>query len=206
MFIDESVWIREKLSGLDLPPGAEILNIGSSDESFRSTQPHIEENVFAPIRKLGCRIVNLDIRLARPGDYSADITEKGLPIRIGRRFQLVVCTSLLEHVKDREAAFDNIAALVESGGYILLTAPSRYPRHLDPIDTMYRPSPEEMALEIQKRRDAEVVASETLDIKHPHHYFYLSRFPFWGYRKFIFWRRWFDWSRWKMSCTLLRVR
>lgn len=206
MFIDESFWIREKLAGLELPPGAEALNIGSSDEAFRRTQPHIEENVFAPLRARGCRVVNLDIRPARPGDYSADITEKGLPARIGRRFPLIICTSLLEHVTDRTAAFDNIAALADSGGYILLTVPGKYPRHNDPIDTMYRPTAAELAGEILRRRDAEVTAAETLDIKHPHHYYYKSRYPFWGYRKLIFWRRWFAWSRWRMSCALLRAR
>lgn len=205
MFIDESLWIREKLSGIDLPPGSVVLNIGSSDEAFLRTQPHIEENVLTPLRDRGARIVNLDIRPARPGDYSADITDSELPGKVGRRFRLVMCTSLLEHVADRDAAFSNIAALAEDGGYILLTVPRNYPLHLDPIDTMYRPSAEELAREIQRRRPAEVMAAETLDIQAPHHYYYKSRIPLWGYRKLIFWRRWFYGFRWKMSCALLRA-
>jgi SAM-dependent methyltransferase len=205
MFIDESFWIREKLSKIDLPPGSEVLNIGSSDENFLVTQPHIGENVLAPLRERGARIVNLDIRPSRPGDYSADITDRELPGKVGRRFRLIMCTSLLEHVTDRDAAFSNIAALAEDAGYILLTVPRYYPRHLDPIDTMYRPSADELAEEINLRRPAEVVAAEVLDIKARHHYFYRSRIPLWGYRKLIFWRRWFYGFRWKMSCALLRV-
>lgn len=205
MFIDESVWIREKLSGLDLPPGSEILNIGSSDENFLKTQPHIEANVLSPLRKRGCAIVNLDIRPARPGDYSADITDRELTEKIGRRFKLVICTNLLEHVKDRDGAFANITSLVENDGYILLTVPRNYPRHNDPVDTLYRPSAEDLVAEIRNRRRAEVVAADVLEILHPRHYSYKSRFPFWGYRKFIFWRRWFAGSRWKISCALLRV-
>lgn len=205
MFIDESEWIREKLAALALPAGSEVLNIGSSDEEFLSTQPHIEANVIAPLRRRGCRIANLDIRPAKPGDYSADITEQGLPEKITRRFRLVLCTSLLEHVSDRKAALDNICSLAGSGGYILLTVPRRYPRHPDPIDTMYRPDAAELAGEILKRRAAEAVAVETLEIRDPRHYYFLSRFPLWGYRKLIFWRRWFAWSRWKISCALVRA-
>lgn len=205
MFIDESRWIREKLSVIELPPDSEVLNIGSSDQSFLSTQPHIEENVMAPLRARGARIVNLDIRPARAGDYSADITDRELPGKVGQRFRLVMCTSLLEHVADRDAAFSNIAALAEEGGYILLTVPRNYPLHLDPIDTMYRPSAEDLVKEIQRRRPAEVVAAEILDIQARHHYYYKSRIPLWGYRKMIFWRRWFFGFRWKMSCALLRA-
>lgn len=205
MFRDESCWIKEKLSGLELKPGCAVLNIGSSDAPFLATQPYIDSDVFAPLRARGCTIANLDIRPAAPGDYQADITEKGLPARLGRRFGLVVCTSLLEHVTDRAAALDNIAALAEAGGHILLTVPGKYPYHPDPIDTMYRPSAEELAAELLKRRPGEVVAQEDLDIRHPLHYRFESRFPFWGYRKFIFWRRWFSAARWKMACVLLRA-
>lgn len=205
MFIDESLWIREKLSGINLAPGSVVLNIGSSDEAFLSTQPHIEENVLAPLREHGARIVNLDIRPARPGDYSADITDRELPAKLGKRFKLVMCTSLLEHVEDRDTAFSNIAALAEEGGYILLTVPRYYPLHRDPIDTMYRPSAEDLVKEIRLHRPVEVVAAEVLDIQAHHHYYYKSRIPLWGYRKMIFWRRWFYGSRWKMSCALLRT-
>lgn len=205
MFVDESLWMKEKLAALAIPAGSEVLNIGSSDEEFLNTQPYIEENVLGPLKRLGCRIVNLDIRPAKPGDYSADITERGLPEKITRRFKLVLCTSLLEHVRDRETAFDNISALADKDGYILLTVPRNYPRHPDPIDTLYRPEPAELAGEILKRRAAQAVAVETLEIRDPRHYYYVSRFPLWGYRKLIFWRRWFGWSRWRISCALLRV-
>lgn len=205
MFRDESCWIKEKLSGLELPPGCGVLNIGSSDAAFLATQPYIDANVFAPLRERGCVIANLDIRPAGPGDYSADITEKDLPDKLGRRFGLVVCTSLLEHVTDRSTALDNIAALAADGGYILLTVPEKYPWHPDPIDTLYRPAAAELAAELLKRRNGKIVAQEDLQIRHPLHYHFESRFPFWGYRKFIFWRRWFPAARWKMACVLLRA-
>lgn len=206
MFVDESLWIRKKLSAAHLPEGTEVINIGSSDENFLRTQPYISENVMAPLKDRGCRITDLDIRVTGPDGYSADISEKGLTGRVAKRFGLVLCTSLLEHVADRESALDNIAALPGAGGYLLLTVPRKYPFHPDPLDTMYRPSPEELIKELTRRRDFSVEAAEELDIRHPRHYYFESRFPLWGYRKFIFWRRWFGWSRWKMTCLLLRAR
>ncbi len=35
--------------------------------------------------------------------------------------------------------------LLDEGGLVFVTVPFSYPHHADPIDTMYRPSPEEIA-------------------------------------------------------------
>jgi len=204
MFLEESVWIREKLSDLALPPEAGVLNIGSSDQEFLKTQPHIEENVLAPLRARGCVITNLDIRPARPGDYTGDITDKNLPAAIGRRFPLVICTNLLEHVENLETAFSNISGLAEDGGFILVTVPNHYPFHPDPVDTMFRPGPAELEAWVKRFCPAETEAAAVVEILSPRYYYFESRFPFWGYRKMIFWRRWFSRWRWKVSCVLLR--
>lgn len=206
MFIEESLWIREKLATLDIPPGSKVLNIGSSDLEFLKTQPHIKDNVLTPLLAGGCLMTNLDLKAARNGDYTGDITDKGLPGRLAERFKLVICTNLLEHVTDRTAAFDNLAVMAEDGGYILLTVPNNYPIHHDPIDTRYRPSAAELGNEIQRRRNTEILFSEVLEIKDQRYYRYGSRLPFWGYRKFVFWRRWFGKYRWKVSCIICRTK
>lgn len=205
MFIEESVWIKERLSTLDIPPGAKVLNIGASDKEFLKTQPHIEANVLAQLLARGCSIINLDLKTSKDGDYTGDITDKELPAKLGTCFKMVMCTNLLEHVADRDTAFSNIAALAEEGGYILLTVPNNYPAHHDPIDTLYRPSAAELANEIQRRRSAVVLFSEVLEINNPRYYYYRSRLPFWGYRKLVFWRRWFAKYRWKVSCLICRI-
>ncbi len=204
MFTDESAWIREKLSALALPPNCQVLNIGSSDADFLKTQPHIEENVLAPLRERGCSILNMDIKSSPAVDIVADIASADLLERTKERFQLVICASLLEHVADRETAIRNIAGITESSGYILVTVPFNYPRHEDPIDTMYRPSAEGLARDFQKHFDAVVVQSEILDIRDSRYYYYRSRLPFWGYRAFRFWRIWLKRYRWKVSCVVLK--
>jgi hypothetical protein len=51
---------------------------------------------------------------------------------------------VLEHVVDRPAFANAITALLPKGGRALVTVPNRFPYHPDPIDTNYRPTPEEL--------------------------------------------------------------
>lgn len=205
MFIEESLWIREKLAALNIPNGGNILNIGASTSEFLRTQPHIHENVIKPLKDRGCRMINMDIKKAVGVDIVGKIEEKGLCDRIGEKFVMVMCTNLLEHVEDRDSAFSNMIALAGPGGFLLVTVPRNYPMHDDPVDTMYRPSHEELAAEISIRIRSEIIASETLEIRNRMYYFYESRLPFWGYRKFRFWRYWFKKYRWKVSCVICRI-
>jgi hypothetical protein len=57
----------------------------------------------------------------------------------------LLCNSLLEHVLDRPAAARSISQLLPAGGRMLLTVPNSYPYHADPRDTLFRPSPTELA-------------------------------------------------------------
>jgi hypothetical protein len=51
MFVDESLWIRQALERAHLAAGMTVLDIVSSTHVFRTlTQPHIDGNVFEPIR------------------------------------------------------------------------------------------------------------------------------------------------------------
>jgi hypothetical protein len=52
---------------------------------------------------------------------------------------------LLEHVRDRAAVAAACVEIVGPGGLILATVPSSYPYHADPIDTGFRPAPDELA-------------------------------------------------------------
>jgi SAM-dependent methyltransferase len=142
MFIDEAVWLEQVLAGLALPRGARVLDIGSSTLEFRTrVQPHIDRHVFAPLRAAGIAISHLDAR-AEPGvDIVADITTlQG----VASDFDVAICTSLLEHVVDREQTALHICRVVKPGGVLILTVPQRYPLHADPIDTGFRPTPEEL--------------------------------------------------------------
>jgi hypothetical protein len=50
--------------------------------------------------------------------------------------------------------------IVGPGGLIFVTVPYSYPHHRDPIDTMFRPNPEELAALF---RPSELIAGEVID-------------------------------------------
>ena len=60
------------------------------------------------------------------------------------RFDLVLCTEVLEHVLDWDAAFGNLAAATAEDGYLLLSAPHFYFLHEQPHD-YWRPTPHAIA-------------------------------------------------------------
>ncbi len=142
MFYEESVAIRETFKDLSLPKKSKILDLGSSVREFRTmVQPYIEKNVFEPLKKRGFKIFHADIKKGKGINLVLD-AEKGLNPR--NKFDLLICTSLLEHIKNVKAAAKNIAKLVKNGGYAWISVPYEYPYHADPIDTMFRPTNKEL--------------------------------------------------------------
>ena len=61
------------------------------------------------------------------------------------RFRALLCCNVLEHVRDPGEFARRCGTLVMSGGVLAVTVPRSYPHHSDPIDTLYRPTPEEAA-------------------------------------------------------------
>jgi SAM-dependent methyltransferase len=165
MFVDEALWLRQVLARLELRSGSKVLDIGSSTLDFRTkVQPHIDEHVFAPLRAMGVAVSHLDARQDSGVDIVADITTlEGVPAD----FDVVICTSLLEHVVDRAETARNICRVVKPGGTLILTVPRRYPIHRDPIDTGYRPSPEQLSALIAW---PEVLEKQVLTIRDAIHY------------------------------------
>jgi hypothetical protein len=72
----------------------------------------------------------------------------------------VLLCNILEHVTDPEALADRCIRLVGPGGLIFVTVPLSYPFHRDPIDTLYRPSPEALT---RLFAAAEPLCAETID-------------------------------------------
>src|SRR6185437_2959646 len=48
------------------------------------------------------------------------------------------------HLAERAVICAKLETLIPVGGYLVLTVPNRFPYHPDPIDTMFRPDPEEL--------------------------------------------------------------
>jgi SAM-dependent methyltransferase len=145
VFQSEAIRLRRIL--LDLRGISPLLNLGSSTRHFREViQPHIERELFAPLREAGVEVVHCDLKEDEGVDFAGDILDPKVICRLQTGgFKCVLLSNLLEHVRDREAVAVACEEIVGPGGFILATVPSSYPYHGDPIDTYYRPSPAELA-------------------------------------------------------------
>jgi hypothetical protein len=145
VFQAEAVRLRRIL--LDLQGVSPLLNLGSSTRHFREViKPHIEKELFRPLREAGVKVVHSDLKEDEGVDIAGDILDPELRRRLKEMgFKSILLSNLLEHVTNREAVAAACEEIVGSGGCILATVPSSCPYHADPIDTYYRPSPAELA-------------------------------------------------------------
>ncbi len=136
-------WVRE----LQLEPGAVCLNIGSSTAEFREEmQPHVESRFIRLLEADGIRFVHCDMKSAAGVDEVGDILDPEFRAKLKEYCaSLLVCSNLLEHLTEPGRFAAACAELVEGGGYGLFSVPLSYPYHPDPIDTMLRLTPEELA-------------------------------------------------------------
>lgn len=147
MFEAEARWLRQALDRFPVERLSPLLNLGSSDRAFReTTQPWIERELFRPLRERGIALSHVDRRAAPGVDVAADLTDPAAVERL-RQYapRALLCCNLLEHVADPERLAAHALDLIEAGGLVFVTVPYSYPHHGDPIDTMYRPSPEALA-------------------------------------------------------------
>lgn len=136
------------------------LNIGSSTRDFRqSAQPH-NEQLLASLRARGIRVLNNDIRQDAGVELVGDLLDarfRSVVRRLGPR--LLLCNNVLEHVRDAPAFARACEEVVAPGGYLCVSVPHSYPYHADPIDTLFRPTPAQLANLFSRCR---VVASTLL--------------------------------------------
>ncbi len=220
LFAEESLRLRQLIDGLALGAADSVLDIGSSTLAYRhGTQPHIEANVFGPLRARGVEVRALDVRADEGVDYVCDLTAPGFDARrdIGRSFSLVLCNNVLVHLADVRAGAAALPPLVAPGGWLLVTTPQRYRRVRDPLDNGLRPSPRELARLVAGACQAttfDVVSHESVRIDEPAYYRRTLRPTF--MRLGRLWvplpgaaeqlRRALPALRWRVSCVLLRRR
>lgn len=145
MFEAEAIRLREILLAQgDVSP---LLNLGSSTRAFRErAKPHIERELFAPLRAAGVTVVHSDLKQADGVDLAGDIMDPAVRATLTEMgFRAVLVANMLEHVRDRTAVTAACEEIVGPGGLILATVPSSFPYHADPIDTGYRPAPASLA-------------------------------------------------------------
>ena len=187
MFKAEASWLNRLLSEHDAAALSPLLNIGSSTSNFREVeQPWTDRLLFAPLREQGVKLVHLDAKDGEGIDIKADVlADADLPRIKAFRPKSILCCNILEHVVDPAALARRCIEIVGPGGLIFVTVPYSYPHHRDPIDTLFRPSPEMLAAMF---RPAIMLKGEIVDstesyrdqvAKRPWILFrHISRFPF----------------------------
>ncbi len=146
MQIRESQWIGRQLDMLTSEELFPLLNVGSSTLDFRSrVQPHIDQNIFEPLRRRGGKVIHLDIKPEGGVDLVGDLLDPAFREKLralGVRSAMV--SNLLEHVTDRHAICRAVLDALPAGGCLIVSGPFKYPYHADPIDTLFRPTIEEI--------------------------------------------------------------
>lgn len=123
-----------------------VIELGSSTTSFRTVQqPHIDRFIHAPLRAREVKVVHTDLRDGDGIDVSGDIYTADVQERLtAQGARTVLCCNIFEHVTDRSRFASICDRILQPGGVIIVSVPCRYPYHLDPIDTMYRPAPQDL--------------------------------------------------------------
>lgn len=162
MNILESQWLGQRMTALPPEELFPLLNVGSSTGEFRTrTQPWIDRNIFAPIRDHGGEVYHLDIKEAEGVDIVGDLFDPAFLERIARmKVKSILVSNLFEHVTNRQDIASVLLKIVPPGGYIIVSGPQQYPYHADPIDTMFRPTLEEMHAHFP---GTEIVESAVID-------------------------------------------
>ena len=144
MMFEEAEWISKYIKILisNKHKIKSVIDIGSSTLEYRTKiQPYIDKLIFSPLRKKKIPIYHLDKKRGEGVDIVCSTDKLS---SLNKKFSLVICSNLLEHVKNPDKVIHDINNLVEEGGFMILTVPFKYRYHADPIDTFFRPSPEEL--------------------------------------------------------------
>lgn len=142
----EAAWIADRLAELPAEDLSPLLSIGSGDARLRTKlQPWIERRVYAPLERRGVRVLHHDLEPTAGVDVAGDLTDPAFLASLGElKIRSVMCCNVLEHVPDPVRVAAAIERVVAPDGYLLVTVPSRYPYHPGPIDTLFRPTVDEL--------------------------------------------------------------
>src|SRR5689334_6974773 len=109
-------------------------------------QPHVAERFIRPLEADGIRFVHCDMKQADGVDEVGDILDPEFRATLKRYCaSLLVCSNLLEHLTEPRRCESACGELVGDDGFGLFSVPLSYHYHPDPIDTMLRVTPPELA-------------------------------------------------------------
>jgi hypothetical protein len=166
MLIQEAQWLRDQLAKFTVEELSPLLDVGSSTKTFREIdQPYVHNLIFAPLLARGVEVKHVDLKSDEGVDVVGDIFNVADHAKLtALRPRSVICASMLEHVKNPAEALSRCLDVLPSSGLLFLTVPFSFPYHADPIDTMFRPSPEDIAEMARPHRmqQCDIVRGNTL--------------------------------------------
>lgn len=117
------VWLDSCLNAFSNEMGGVILDLGGKRENKRGSFKPPQDGVQ------GWWYINLDW-ITKPNIF-ADVTKT--PIK-SKSIDCILCTEVLEHLKDPQACVDEIYRLLHNDGLAFVSTPFFYPVHADPYD------------------------------------------------------------------------
>lgn len=171
MRIEEAAWIQAcsaaHIETAAAAPADVALNLGSGTRASREvSKPYIDRLTLQPLRAKGYRIFHSDMFEADGVDLCGDIFDPQFQRQLeALQARIVIFCNVLEHLPDglRKRVPQILERIIAPGGHLFITVPRSYPYHADPIDTMYRPAPAEVAAMFPALQvlDARVIDSDS---------------------------------------------
>jgi SAM-dependent methyltransferase len=103
-------------------PGDWVCDVGCGEQPFRKQ-----------VEAAGGKYVGIDIQQNSQGSVCVIARVERLPLSSGR-FDLVLCSEVLEHVSDTRMAFCQLERILAPQGHLVVTTPFAYPLHEEPAD------------------------------------------------------------------------
>jgi hypothetical protein len=142
----EAAWLARRLERVPTDELSPLLSVGSGHAELRATQPWLEHLVYEPLTRSGVQVLHHELEPAPGVDVAGDLTDpQFLEQLAGLELRSIMCCNVLEHVPAPAGIAAGLEELVPPGGYVFASVPRRYPYHPGPIDTLFRPTPEELA-------------------------------------------------------------
>jgi hypothetical protein len=142
VLIEEAQWLGKQIRLIEPDKIYPMCNVGSSTRHFRTViQPYIDKYLFSDTRSKGSNVIHVDIKADDGVDLVGDLTSDSFIKKLQNlNAKSVMLCNVLEHVVDRTLLCNTLSDVLQTGGYLFITVPKRFPYHEDPIDTMFRPS------------------------------------------------------------------
>ena len=140
-FIPRSKVVDRENAVLELARAKDVLHIGMGGcvDDHDLTTPYISidriQTLHSQLSNVVATLTGLDInpesisamRECVPGEYFVgDITDPGLPEKIGRKFKVILFPEVVEHLDCFRSALQNIRNLLENDGYVVITTCNAY--------------------------------------------------------------------------------